>query len=76
LTQLASSAGRVLLHGELLSRVWGPEFREEVHYLRTWVSRLRAKLEPGHDQESLITTYPGIGYRFELPPDAGSTSTH
>ncbi|HET8523216.1 MAG TPA: response regulator transcription factor, partial [Thermomicrobiales bacterium] len=28
LTQLATNAGRVMLHGELLSRIWGPEFRD------------------------------------------------
>ena len=68
LSQLAANAGRVMLHGELLSRVWGPEFRDEVHYLRTWVSRLRAKLEPGVEPSTLITTFPGIGYRLEAPP--------
>lgn len=69
-SQLAGNAGRVMLHGELLSRIWGPEFRDEVHYLRTWVSRLRAKLEPeARDEEpALITTFPGLGYRLEAPP--------
>ena len=66
--QLAGNAGRVMLHGELLSRVWGPEFRDEAHYLRTWVSRLRAKLEPDPDAPALITTFPGLGYRLEAPP--------
>jgi two-component system KDP operon response regulator KdpE len=68
LSQLAGNAGRVMLHGELLSRIWGPEFRDEVHYLRTWVSRLRAKLEPDDDSPKLITTFPGLGYRLEAPP--------
>ena len=68
LTQLATNAGRVMLHGELLARVWGPEFRNEVHYLRTWVSRLRAKLETNPERAALITTFPGLGYRLEAPP--------
>ena len=68
LSQLGANAGRVMLHSELLSRIWGPEFRDESHYLRTWVSRLRAKLEPGADATPLITTFPGIGYRLEAPP--------
>ena len=68
LSQLGANAGRVMLHGELLSRIWGPEFRDESHYLRTWVSRLRAKLETGQDSTPLITTFPGIGYRLETPP--------
>jgi DNA-binding response OmpR family regulator len=69
LAQLAGNAGRVMLHAELLSRIWGPEFRDEAHYLRTWVSRLRAKLEPAGAAE-LITTFPGLGYRMDAPPSA------
>jgi DNA-binding response OmpR family regulator len=68
LAQLAANAGRVMMHGELLARIWGPEFRDEVHYLRTWVSRLRAKLEIGPGAPTLITTFPGLGYRLEAPP--------
>jgi two-component system KDP operon response regulator KdpE len=69
LDQLAANAGRVMLHGELLSRIWGPEFRDEAHYLRTWISRLRAKLKPSDGDQILITTFPGVGYRLEPPPE-------
>ncbi len=68
LAQLAGNAGRVMLHGELLSRIWGPEFRDEAHYLRTWISRIRAKLETDASLPPIITTFPGIGYRLESPP--------
>jgi two-component system KDP operon response regulator KdpE len=64
---LASNAGRVMTHGELLSRIWGPEFRDETYYLRTWVSRLRSKLDDAGAKESLIATYPGLGYRLQAP---------
>ncbi len=67
LTQLAGNAGRVMLHGELLTRIWGPEFRDEAHYLRTWVSRLRAKLQVDPATPELIATFPGLGYRMEAP---------
>jgi two-component system, OmpR family, KDP operon response regulator KdpE len=67
LYQLASNAGRVMLHSELLSRIWGPEFRDETYYLRTWVSRLRAKLEQDREHPTLIRTFPGMGYRLEPP---------
>jgi two-component system, OmpR family, KDP operon response regulator KdpE len=67
LYQLASNAGRVMLHSELLSRIWGPEFRDETYYLRTWVSRLRAKLEEDRENPKLIRTFPGMGYRLEPP---------
>jgi len=63
LTELATNPGKVLLHAELLTRIWGAEFRDESQYLRTWVSRLRIKL--GND--ALITTFPGLGYRLEAP---------
>ncbi len=63
LTELATNPGKVLLHGELLTRIWGSEFRDESQYLRTWVSRLRAKL----GDDALITTFPGLGYRLEPP---------
>jgi two-component system KDP operon response regulator KdpE len=67
LLQLASQPGRVMLHGELLSRIWGPEFRDETQYLRTWISRLRKKLGDVGEPPSLITTFPGVGYRLEPP---------
>ncbi|HEY7031538.1 MAG TPA: response regulator transcription factor [Thermomicrobiales bacterium] len=67
LTQLAANAGRVMLHAELLTRIWGPEFRDESHYLRTWVSRLRAKLQADPATPELIATFPGLGYRMEAP---------
>lgn len=67
LSQLAGNPGRIMLHAELLTRIWGPEFRDEVHYLRTWVSRLRAKLEPDPVDVSIISTFPGVGYRLESP---------
>jgi DNA-binding response OmpR family regulator len=69
LDQLAANVGRVMLHGELLSRIWGPEFRDEAHYLRTWISRLRAKLKPSDTGQTLITTFPGVGYRLEPPAE-------
>ncbi len=70
LYQLASHSGRVMLHAELLTRIWGPEFRDETHYLRTWVSRLRKKLGDDQEPPTLITTFPGMGYRLEPPDEA------
>jgi two-component system KDP operon response regulator KdpE len=68
LEELAGHVGRVMLHRELLARIWGPEFVDDVHYLRIWVSRLRAKLEPDPSAPALIHTIPGLGYRLEPPP--------
>ncbi|MEJ7838092.1 MAG: response regulator transcription factor [Thermomicrobiales bacterium] len=68
LSQLAGNPDRIMLHTELLTRIWGPEFRDEAQYLRTWVSRIRAKLEPGTTDTSIIQTFPGMGYRLDAPP--------
>jgi two-component system KDP operon response regulator KdpE len=70
LSLLATNAGRVMTHGDLLGRIWGPEFRDETYYLRTWISRIRKKLGDQQDETPLIRTFPGIGYRLE-PPDDG-----
>lgn len=62
LRELASNAGRVMLNEEILSRVWGPDYRDDLQYLRVWISRLRAKLEEVPSEPKIIVTFPGIGY--------------
>ena len=61
---LVLNAGRVMTHRELLQRVWGPEYAGESHYTRTFVQRLRAKLEEDTASPRLILTEPGLGYRL------------
>jgi two-component system KDP operon response regulator KdpE len=68
LQHLASNAGKVILNAELLSKVWGPEYRDDLQYLRVWVSRLRHKLEPEPGNPTIIKTLPGIGYMFDAEP--------
>jgi two-component system KDP operon response regulator KdpE len=65
LETLAASAGKVLLGNELLSKVWGPEYRDDLQYLRVWVSRLRQKIELDPSNPQVIKTRPGIGYVLE-----------
>jgi DNA-binding response OmpR family regulator len=62
LRELATNRGKVLLHGELLSRVWGPEYHDEVDYLWTYVRYLRNKLEPDPARPRYILSEPGVGY--------------
>jgi two-component system KDP operon response regulator KdpE len=62
LSELAKNAGRLMLYEELLTRVWGPEYRDDVQILRTWISRLRYKIEKDPDQPALIRTIPKTGY--------------
>jgi two-component system, OmpR family, KDP operon response regulator KdpE len=64
LVELARNAGRVVDHRTLLRRVWGPEYAGERNYLRTFVQRLRLKLERDPSAPELIVTVEREGYRF------------
>jgi two-component system KDP operon response regulator KdpE len=68
LSELARNAGKLMLYGELLTRIWGPEYRDDVQILRTWVSRLRHKIEQEPDQPAIIRTIPKTGYMIDQPP--------
>ncbi len=67
LSQLVSNAGRVMLHGELLTRVWGAEYQDELEYLRAYIHHLRQKIEEDSHQPQYILSKPGIGYIFVCP---------
>jgi two-component system KDP operon response regulator KdpE len=56
-----------MLYEELLTRVWGPEYRDDVQLLRTWVSRLRYKIEKDPNHPVLIRTMPKTGYIMDEP---------
>jgi two-component system KDP operon response regulator KdpE len=45
LGELARNAGKLVLYDQLLTKIWGPEYRDDVQILRTWISRLRHKIE-------------------------------
>ncbi len=64
---LVSNAGRVMLHRELLSKVWGVEYQEEVDYLRAYIRHLRQKIEEDSRQPRYILSKLGIGYLFARP---------
>lgn len=66
LSELAQNAGKLMLYSELLTRIWGPEYRDDVQILRTWISRLREKIESEPDSPKLIRTVPKTGYMMDL----------
>jgi DNA-binding response OmpR family regulator len=68
LQHLAANAGKVVLHTELLSKVWGPEYQEDLPYLRVWISRVRRKLGAPPGEQGRIHTYQGIGYLLDVSP--------
>jgi two-component system, OmpR family, KDP operon response regulator KdpE len=64
LYHLVQNAGYVQTHQMLLSKVWGPEYRDENHYLRLYVTYLRQKIEEDPANPRYILTERGVGYRF------------
>ncbi len=61
---LASNPGKLMTHSVLLQRVWGPEYRNELDYLRVFIRRLRRKIEPDPAEPRYILTEARVGYRF------------
>lgn len=68
LVALARRAGQVIDHRTLLREVWGPSYGDERNYLRTFVQRLRTKLEDDPKNPQVIVTAGTRGYRFGLAP--------
>ena len=69
---LARNAGHVLTFENLLDKVWGPEYRDQLDYLKTYVSRLRKKLEDNPERPRLILTERGLGYRLMKVPQSAT----
>jgi len=63
------SQGVPLTHVKLLRAVWGPEYGNELEYLRTYVRMLRKKIENDSAKPQYIMTEPWVGYRFRNPTD-------
>jgi DNA-binding response OmpR family regulator len=64
LYHLVENVGWVVPHETLLAKVWGYEYREEIQYLRLYVTYLRQKIEPDPSHPRYILTERGVGYRF------------
>jgi two-component system KDP operon response regulator KdpE len=71
LYHLVQRAGFVVNHNDLLARVWGPEYHDETHYLRLYVTYLRQKIERDPANPVYILTERGVGYRFAALPTQG-----
>ncbi len=67
LRYMVSHAGQVLSHRRMLQAVWGPDYGDEVQYLRVFVNQLRNKIEEDAHHPKYLLTEPWIGYRF-VPP--------
>jgi two-component system, OmpR family, KDP operon response regulator KdpE len=63
---LASNPDVVVPHAKLLQAVWGPDYGEEVEYLRVFINQLRKKIEPDPAHPEYLLTEPWVGYRLSL----------
>jgi two-component system KDP operon response regulator KdpE len=59
ISELAHRMDTIVTHNELITRVWGPEYRGSNHYLHTYLGRLRKKMG---EYGELLETVPGMGY--------------
>ena len=64
LALLVENAGHVLTHQQILEKVWGWEYIDDVDYVRIYVSHLRQKIEPEPSVPRYILNEPGVGYYF------------
>jgi DNA-binding winged helix-turn-helix (wHTH) protein len=66
LYELARNVNCAMLHEQLLSAVWGPEYLSGYDYLRSYIHLLRRKLEPDPSNPKYILRVPGVGYMLEV----------
>lgn len=64
LYHLVQNAGWVMTYEQLLTKVWGYEYRDEEHYVRLYINYLRQKIEKDPSNPKYILTERGVGYRF------------
>jgi len=67
LRYLVGHANKTLSHRELLQAVWGPDYGDQVDYLRVFMNQLRRKIEPKPSSPVFLLTEPWVGYRLNLP---------
>jgi two-component system, OmpR family, KDP operon response regulator KdpE len=67
LSYLLAHPNKTISHRELLQAVWGPDYGDELEYVRVFINRLRKKIEPDPSKPQFLVTDAWAGYRFYLP---------
>ena len=67
LNYLVANPNVPIPHARLLQAVWGPDYGNQVEYLRVFVNQLRKKIEPDPSHPRYLLTEPWVGYRLALP---------
>jgi two-component system KDP operon response regulator KdpE len=70
LHELATHCNQVILHEQLLTTIWGSEYRNDLDYLRAYIHYLRQKLEVDPSNPRIILSAPGVGYMLASPDKA------
>ena len=70
LRYLTQHPNEAVSHRELLQAVWGPDYGDQVDYLRVFIKNLRKKIELNSEHPEYITTEPWVGYRFNGTPES------
>lgn len=74
LALLVERAGRTVPYEEILTQVWGPEYRDETHYVHLYVTYLRQKIEPDARCPRYLVSRRGVGYSFAPMPASQPTA--
>jgi two-component system, OmpR family, KDP operon response regulator KdpE len=72
---LMRNPGAPMTHAKLLRAVWGPEYGNELEYLRSYIRMLRKKIEDDPAKPEYLLTEPWVGYRFRDPSDPNAPSS-
>lgn len=70
LRYMISQANKPVPHRRLLHAIWGPDYGDQIEYLRVFINQLRKKIEAPGTRPAFIMTEPRVGYRFVLPEAA------
>lgn len=65
LALLVENSEYILTHKQILEKVWGWEYTDDLDYVRIYISHLRQKIEANPSQPRYIITEPGVGYSFQ-----------
>ena len=71
---LVENVGRILSHKQLLEKVWGWEYIDDLDYVRIYISHIRQKIEKDPAQPEYIMTEAGVGYYFKKSPEPSQNS--
>ena len=75
LRYFAAHPNKALSHRELLQAVWGPDYGDQVDYLRVFVNQLRKKIEKNPSSPVSLVTEPWVGYRLVVENPNGASMT-